>query len=110
MTDDRERLARQMMEIGNRYLRRTLGELDKLKQLVAAANDAATLKEIEHLAHKIHGSGAMFGFDAVSARAGEMETLAAKGVIDAGVVPQLEKHLVELVGEVQVAARERGIV
>jgi HPt (histidine-containing phosphotransfer) domain-containing protein len=109
MTDDREKLARQMHEIGDRYLRRTLGELEKLRQLVPGAGDPAKLKEIEHLAHKIHGSGAMFGFDAVSTLAGTIETLASGSAQNTGLPSELEQQIAALTEQVQAAARERGI-
>ncbi len=71
-------LARRMAALGQRYLQRTVGELDELQTLVqeVVAGDVATLRNIEILAHRIRGSGAMFGFELVSDVAGEIEFLA----------------------------------
>jgi HPt (histidine-containing phosphotransfer) domain-containing protein len=77
MTDE-ERLKQQMAKIGSRYLARTLGELQRMQELLNAvlSGSPAMLKDLEHLAHKIHGSGAMFGFDTLSDHAGQVEHLA----------------------------------
>ena len=100
-----DRLKEHMAEIGTRYLRRTVGELGRLEQLLAGIEvDPTSVKDLEQLAHKIYGSGAMFGFEAISARAHEVEVLAASGGRErlAGCVRALE-------AEVRAAARERGV-
>ena len=57
-----DRLKDHMAEIGTRYLRRTVGELGRLEQLLAGIEvDPTSVKDLEQLAHKIYGSGAMFG-------------------------------------------------
>jgi hypothetical protein len=54
----------QLHDIADRYLLRTVRETDELLEFVSKslAGDAPALKQTEQLAHKIHGSGAMFGF------------------------------------------------
>jgi hypothetical protein len=76
-------VARRMAELGQRYLERTVGELDQLGALVARVpqGDEAVFKSIEMLSHRIRGSGAMFGFELVSDVAGEIELLAADAVL-----------------------------
>jgi HPt (histidine-containing phosphotransfer) domain-containing protein len=75
---DEDKLRQQMAQIGGRYILRTMGELQRIRDLSALVQSGSTtdLKELEHAAHKIHGSGAMFGFDQVSDRAGEIEHIA----------------------------------
>lgn len=76
--NDEERLRQQMAQIGVRYLTRTLGELRRIRELITEVESGSptALKELERAAHKIHGSGAMFGFQEVSDRAREVEHLA----------------------------------
>jgi len=64
--------------IGARYLARTANEIGQLEKLVGqlSADDKATIKEIEILSHRIRGSGAVFGFAALSEAAGVIEMLA----------------------------------
>jgi HPt (histidine-containing phosphotransfer) domain-containing protein len=72
-------LQDKMAQIGVRYLARTLGEMARVRELAAQVetHTPGALKELERAAHKIHGSGAMFGFNDVSDRAREVEHLAA---------------------------------
>lgn len=75
---NQDKLKQQLDSIGTRYITRTLGEMDRLKETsqLALNGSPAAFKDVEHLAHKIHGSGAMFGFDRLSDCAGEVERLA----------------------------------
>ncbi|MGH6610906.1 MAG: Hpt domain-containing protein [Burkholderiaceae bacterium] len=113
--DDRDKLQQQMLEIGNRYLSRTLGELASLHDLMDKVRGgldserAACLKDIERMAHKIYGSGAMFGFDEVSERAREVELLAAGGTQQAEFIRRLESGVAALDEQVRAAARARGL-
>lgn len=108
--DERDELQQKIADIGGRYIQRTAGELASLRELIgkARAGNAAALQDIEHLAHKIYGSGAMFGFEAVSDRARALE-LAAKDVTDPGVFDKLQQHAEGLEQQVQAALRARGL-
>jgi len=68
-------LERQMRQIGERFLTRTLSEAAALRPVVEALKpgDLQTLHDLELFAHRIHGSGAMFGFGALSQCAGAFE-------------------------------------
>ncbi|MET0984124.1 MAG: Hpt domain-containing protein [Steroidobacteraceae bacterium] len=102
----------QLRDISDRYLRRTLREADQLQELVSKGigGDADGAKQTEQLAHKIHGSGAMFGFQAVSERAGQIERLVAQHAADlASVAEELTSLVTQLRREVHSAASERGI-
>jgi HPt (histidine-containing phosphotransfer) domain-containing protein len=99
------RLKEQMDAIGARYLQRTVHELPKLEELLAGVEaDPASIKAIEQLAHRIYGSGAMFGFDGISARAHEVEVLAANGPNE-----RLATCVRALEDEVLAAAKQRGV-
>jgi HPt (histidine-containing phosphotransfer) domain-containing protein len=108
--DDRDELQQKIADIGGRYIQRTAGEIAGLRDLIAKvrAGDAAARKDIEHLAHKIYGSGAMFGFDAVSDQARALE-LAARAATDPVTLDQLQEHADRLEQQVQAALRARGL-
>jgi HPt (histidine-containing phosphotransfer) domain-containing protein len=108
--DERDELQQKIADIGGRYIQRTAGELEGLRGMIGAvrAGNAAALKDIEHLAHKIYGSGAMFGFEAVSEQARELE-LVAKDVTDPGQLDKLQQHAERLEQQVQAALHARGL-
>ena len=107
--DERDELQQKIADIAGRYIQRTAGEIAGLRELIAKARggDAAAVKDIEHLAHKIYGSGSMFGFEAVSEQARELE-LAAQSTGDPQMVEKLQSHADALEAQVQAALRARG--
>jgi HPt (histidine-containing phosphotransfer) domain-containing protein len=109
--DERDQLNHKMAEIGGRFIKRTLGELDQLKQLLerARGGSAESVKDIERVSHKIAGSGAMFGFDAMSERAQQVEIFAEGGPTDAQALDRLAELVAALDAEVRSAARARGV-
>jgi len=119
---DPDKLRQQMAQIGDRYIGRTLSEMRRMRELAAQVPNASAdvLKDLEHLAHKIHGSGAMFGFDTMSDRAGEIEHLAAylgrrygsehlQGLSDQELKTRLLDSVAKLDAETRAAAQQRGI-
>jgi two-component system OmpR family response regulator len=60
------------------FLERTRGDVARLRSLARGIqpDGRIDLKEIERIAHSIHGAGAMFGFPDVSASGGAIEHLA----------------------------------
>lgn len=109
MQDD-EKLRQQIADIAVRYIKRTQGELGQLRDALAAirAGDAGAQKQLERLAHKIHGSGAMFGFDGVSERAYEIEQLARQGSGE-DACERLGAAVDALADEVRRQAHARGV-
>jgi HPt (histidine-containing phosphotransfer) domain-containing protein len=105
-----DELQQKIADIGGRYIQRTAGELVGLREMIekARAGNAAALKDIEHLAHKIYGSGAMFGFEAVSEKARALEVV-AKDVTDPARIVKLHRRAVALGQQVQDALRARGL-
>jgi CheY-like chemotaxis protein len=75
-------------ELAIKFLRRADADLVRLRALIqqAGGGDAAALKEVEHIAHKIRGSGAMLGLHRVSALAEAIEHLAS------GILADLDAH------------------
>jgi HPt (histidine-containing phosphotransfer) domain-containing protein len=76
-------LHEQVKVLGEKFLIRTAGQIATLREHVARlrGGDPDALARVQELAHKIHGSGAMFGFAELSEAAGEIErhTMAAAG-------------------------------
>src|SRR5688572_13755492 len=85
MTDERTaRVAaaqKRMAELGQLFLDRTLGEIGQMRQGATqlATGDPSPLPQIQHFAHKIRGTGATLGFEAVSDCGAAIETLAIEG-------------------------------
>jgi chemotaxis protein histidine kinase CheA len=77
-SDATAHVRQQVSELGEKFLRRTQTEAVVLRGLVERiqAGDASVLPELGRMAHKIHGSGAMFGFPAISECACEIERFA----------------------------------
>jgi chemotaxis protein histidine kinase CheA len=70
-------LREQVKVLGEKFLLRTADQITTLREHLVRlrGGDRDALTGIQELAHKIHGSGAMFGFAALSDRAGEIERL-----------------------------------
>jgi CheY-like chemotaxis protein len=68
---------RQLTQLAGRFLQRTRDEAALLNKLAEHAfeGDPVAIEQMERLAHKIHGSGSMFGYNALSACASDLESL-----------------------------------
>jgi HPt (histidine-containing phosphotransfer) domain-containing protein len=102
-----------LAEIGGRYVKRTLTEMPELHRLLEAAitGDAAAFHQIGRLAHRIHGSGAMFGFNALSDVAGRLERTvdSVAGQDFAKALGSVRADVEELENQVRAAATARGL-
>ena len=109
MNED-DQLQRQIADIGTRYLKRTVGEVEQLRGYLQTFNEGSheALSALARLAHKIHGSGAMFGFDGVSERAYEIEQLARHGSSEEA-CKRIGAAVDALADEVRRQARSRGV-
>lgn len=77
-TDAAEAQLRDQVRIlGEKFLIRTATQIATLREQLARlrGGDPGALTAIQELTHKIHGSGAMFGFATLSEAAGEIEQL-----------------------------------
>jgi chemotaxis protein histidine kinase CheA len=71
-------LRDQVKTLGEKFLQRTSGQIPQLEtelDRIAASGDRDALRAFQEMVHKIHGSGAMFGFDLISDLAGNLEAL-----------------------------------
>jgi hypothetical protein len=71
----RDTLQAQLSALSVQFLDRTRGQVDTLDLLVEriGRGEVPALLELRAVSHKIHGSGAMFGFPDISEPAGEIE-------------------------------------
>jgi chemotaxis protein histidine kinase CheA len=75
-------LRHQVKLLGEKFLLRTAGQIVTLREHLArlAEGDRNALTDMQELTHKIHGSGAMFGFATLSETAGEIERLTVAAI------------------------------
>ena len=71
----RDTLQAQLSALSVQFLDRTCGQVGQLELLVEriGRGELPALLELRAVSHKIHGSGAMFGFPDISEPAGEIE-------------------------------------
>jgi HPt (histidine-containing phosphotransfer) domain-containing protein len=98
MTDGEEQLREQVKVLGEKFLLRTEGQITTLREQLRRlrAGDHEALGVIQEVTHKIHGSGAMFGFAALSDRAGEIERLVVDGVTGVETLDQVDTLIDQL--------------
>lgn len=99
-------LREQVKVLGEKFLIRTAGQIVTLREQVVRLREGHpdALPVIQEMIHKIHGSGAMFGFGDLSERAGEIERLLVAGE---NVTPQKLSELIEQLA-VALAATQRN--
>jgi HPt (histidine-containing phosphotransfer) domain-containing protein len=104
-----------MTQLAGKFLQRAGAETASLHEMIESAHsgDAVTTDKVEHLAHKIHGSGMTFGFPAVGNCAAEIEHLMVEFKLrnpstEAAMEPELRQRLLEcarrLAREIEAAA------
>jgi HPt (histidine-containing phosphotransfer) domain-containing protein len=105
-SEPRVQLTAKLAELAQRYLRRTADEVVAIRAAVEryAGGDLNALREIERAAHRIRGSGGMFGFNAVGDAASEIE-IAAGGDVKA---EQLRPLAEKLDAQIHAALRANG--
>jgi len=104
-----DELREQVKALGERFLLRTADQIAILRAYVASlrGGDRDVLVGMQELAHKIHGSGAMFGFAALSDWAGEIERLiAAEPGATHGTPDRLAALVEELAAALEVTQRK----
>jgi HPt (histidine-containing phosphotransfer) domain-containing protein len=97
-------LREQVAALGVKFLLRTQEQAASLRELLASLSggDESVLARMQELAHKIHGSGAMFGFEELSRFAGEIEQLVydrrqgSEATAGADFVQRLDRSIAEL--------------
>jgi chemotaxis protein histidine kinase CheA len=73
-------LREQITTLAGKFVKRTLNELHTFQEQLRAfaQGDCSVLPSIAAVAHKIHGSGAVFGFNRISEAAGALERLSVE--------------------------------
>ena len=85
-SDLRAQLSDQVKVLADKFLQRTAGQVLVFEQQLErlAGGDREVLTPMAEVAHKIHGSGAVFGFEEVSECAGRLELSSARMATEAG--------------------------
>ena len=109
MTDGEEQLREQVKVLGEKFLIRTEGQIITLREQLrrVRAGDRPALVVIQELTHKIHGSGAMFGFADLSDRAGEIERLVVAGDTGNDTLDRMDTLIEQLDAALEATRSER---
>jgi HPt (histidine-containing phosphotransfer) domain-containing protein len=105
----------QVSALGEKFLHRTRAQAIELRELVdgLSRGDPSVLVRLQEMAHKIHGSGAMFGFAAISERGEEIERLSERiaathtlpaSPVEASELQRLTECIDQLVDAIEAAA------
>ncbi len=119
-SSEKARLQQHVTQLGDKFLRRTQADTEMLCELIERVHrgDLSVLIQMQRIAHKIHGSGALFGFPAVSEAGRETEHLiddlisrstGAGGAMDAHLVRLVSESGARLAREVAAAAARAGL-
>jgi two-component system, OmpR family, response regulator len=110
-----EELEEEVKALYSAFLARTRTEAVTMRELVArsVAGDRPALNQLEKMTHRIHGTGAVFGFSAISDCAEVIERMAERllakngsgdAPLDAHAARELQARYGQLVTEIDVAA------
>jgi two-component system, OmpR family, response regulator len=113
-----ETVEEQVQALYDAFLVRTRSEAATMRELVqrSLGGDRPALTQLEKITHRIHGTGAVFGFSAISDCAEVIERMAerllAKDAADSPLDPQsareLQSRFGQLVSEIEAAALSAG--
>jgi HPt (histidine-containing phosphotransfer) domain-containing protein len=98
-------------QLAGQFLQRCSQDMVSVHGAVARlrSGDAAALQELEHLTHRICGTGASLGFESLSACAGAAERLAeaqaSSTVPDQQATERLVEHIARLEKEIDLLAK-----
>jgi two-component system OmpR family response regulator len=111
-TDGPPEIAAQVCALTNSFLQRAKGDVRRLQEMLEQVRrgEQWELKEIERLAHSMHGAGAMFGFPEVSVSAGAIERLAGAAAStayasDPGLLQQLLDRTTQLAQRLEISGQ-----
>jgi CheY-like chemotaxis protein len=81
-----EDVTGEVASLSHSFLHRTGVDVMRLREMAerVRAGEWSALKDVERVAHAVHGAGAMFGFPQLSAVAGAIERLAEQSASDTG--------------------------
>jgi HPt (histidine-containing phosphotransfer) domain-containing protein len=104
VTERRAAMRERIKQLAGEFLRRCSRDVMSMRGLLRrlGTGDAGVCKELEHLAHRICGTGASLGFEVLSTRAAAIERL-AEGRSDIAATDQiLMVRLVEYVAALEI--------
>jgi CheY-like chemotaxis protein len=110
------RMRRQIASMTESFLQRIRNDVIRLTTVMESARhgDRSALKELEVIAHSIHGAGAMFGFLSISDAGAAIELLVESiGTTTAGsgkavLLQQLQDRIAQLAQEIDTRAQPRS--
>ncbi len=108
-TPDPTTVRAALAQLAQRFMERARTELATSEALLAGARagDGAALEALHHFVHRLHGSGAAFGFGAISQRARAVELLCEELTRDAGRPRAEREQLYErLAGQLELLGAE----
>jgi HPt (histidine-containing phosphotransfer) domain-containing protein len=106
-------MRKRIDELAEQFLRRCSRDMVSAREAVGRlrGGDATALQELEHLAHRICGTGASLGFESLSVCAGATERLAealvSSTVPDQQAIERLVEHIARLEKEIDLRAGAR---
>jgi HPt (histidine-containing phosphotransfer) domain-containing protein len=110
------RLREQIGTLGEKFVKRTADQVIALQQQLRAfaQGDRSALPAIGAVAHQIHGSGAVFGFNSISEAGGVLELLSAqldREITSAGVTADAQQltRLSAAVEQLERAVNQEGL-
>ena len=101
-------------QLAERFLQRCSQDMVSIRELMTRLNtdDRSALKELEHLAHRMCGTGASLGFESLSERAASVERLSEEQVqgstMDSEALKRLSTYVMQLESEIAALIRTRG--
>lgn len=97
----RAAILERQRQLAGKFLKRCTEDVTSAHALLArlSAGDGVVFKELEHLAHRIAGTGALFGFDPLCACASTIERLAEAQVGATAADPTVMVRLMEYLGQ-----------
>ena len=109
MSDEQQSNRQQLDAIGDRYLQRTRTEMALFNEALTKleSGDLTAFIGLQQLAHKVHGSGAMFGFDRIGDLAQGVEVLALAAKTDT--LDKITRQVQALAAEIEDVCSARGV-
>jgi HPt (histidine-containing phosphotransfer) domain-containing protein len=119
-------ITERVQQLGVRFIQRCLEETSQMQTCAAQIRsdvenvtdseeiDFSPLRQLEHIAHRIHGTGASFGYARLSECGGEIERLAEQLIqtempLDGAACEALDRSLERLSREIHAITATQGL-
>jgi HPt (histidine-containing phosphotransfer) domain-containing protein len=113
LADRQAAMRDKIAQLADRFLQRCAGDMGRGRELLdkLKSGDAQAFKEMEHLAHRIVGTGASLGFDSLGTRAVAVERFAGAqtsgGTPDPVAIVRLGDFFAQLESEIELLVQAR---